>query len=216
MFEQDDIPPHQVGIIDFTHSLNGPQEVATFFAPDALEQALDFSDLLMLIAPPEDWLCRHQSHLARASACVVLSKKPADQSGLKTIQVKNDDAYRNCVFDLVESINKPSLVGVDLMDLLAVISQGESIHFYESPYTDVAEVDESYLSAHFKGIENLEEVKGIYVVASLSMEHASRIDNFEIIIRFFNDNISTQPTIAYATRFTINEPGTRASIITVH
>ncbi|MHA6963452.1 hypothetical protein [Zobellella denitrificans] len=216
MFEQDDIPPHQVGIIDFTHSLNGLQEVATFFAPDALEQALDFSDLLMLIAPPEDWLCRHQSHLARASACVVLSKKPADQSGLKTIQVKNDDAYRNCVFDLVESINKPSLVGVDLMDLLAVISQGENIRFYESPYTDTAEINKSYLSAHFQGIENFGEVKGIYIVASLSMEHANRMEDFETIIRFFDDKITTQPTIAYAARFTIDEPGTRVSIITAH
>jgi hypothetical protein len=216
MFEQDDIPPHQVGIIDFTHSLNGPQEVATFFAPDALEQALDFSDLLMLIAPPEDWLCRHQSHLARASACVVLSKKPADQSGLKTIQVKNDDAYRNCVFDLVESINKPSLVGVDLMDLLAVISQGANIRFYDSPYTDAAEIDESYLSAHFQEVEKLGEVKGIYIVASLSIEHASRMEDFDAIIRFFDDNIIDQPTLTYAARFTIDEPGTRVSIITTH
>ncbi|PSJ45072.1 hypothetical protein C7I36_06320 [Zobellella taiwanensis] len=215
MFEQYDTPPHQVGIIDFTHGLNGPQEVATFFAPDALEQAVEFSDLLMLVAPPEDWLCRHQNQLVKANACVVLSEQPADQSSLKTIQVKNDGAYRNCVFDLIESINKPSLVGVDLMDLLTVISKGENIHFYESPYTDAAEIDESYLSTHFQGIENLGEVKGIYIVASLSIEHANRMEDFETIIRFFDERILTQPTVAYAARFTIDEPGTRASVLIV-
>lgn len=146
----------------------------------------------------------------------VLSKKPASQGGLKTIQVKNDDAYRNCVFDLVESINKPSLVGVDLMDLLAVISQGESIHFHESPHTDAAELDESYLSAHFKGIENLKETKGIYIIASLSIDYANSQEDFVTIVDFFHEKIIKQPTIAYAARFTVDEPGTRVSIITTH
>lgn len=213
MFEQNDIPPYLVGIIDFTHSLDGLQEVATFFASDALEDAIGFSELLMLIMPPKDWLYRNQSNLAKANSCVVLSAQPAYQNGLKTIQLKNDNAYRNCAFDLIESINKPSLVGVGLMDLLAVISQGENIHFYESPYTDATEINKSYLSAHFQEVENLEEVKGIYIIASLSIDHANSQEDFVTIVDFFHEKMIKQPTIAYAARFTIDEPGTRVSII---
>lgn len=213
MFEQNDIPPYQVGIIDFTHSLDGLQEVATFFSSDALEEAIGFSELLMLISPSEDWLCLHRSQLAKEKGCVVLSAQPACQNGLKTIQVKNDRAYRNCAFDLIESINKPSLVGVGLTDLLAVVSQGENIHFHESPYTDATEINETYLSAHFNKIENLSEAKGIYIIASLSIDHANSQEDFATIVDFFHEKINKQPTIACAARFTVDEPGTRASVL---
>lgn len=215
MFEDNETPPNQVGIIDFTQSLKGLQDVATFFSHEGLEQAINFSDLLVLVEPPSDWLFQHQSNLTKAHACLVLSKKESGQSSIKTIVVKDDGTYQNCISDLVESVNKPSLVGVCLADLLAAIDQGTNIHFYESKHTKSEKIEDGYLSTQFPVVDSIAEAKGIYIVASLSIEHANDIEDFETIARFFKEKVSYQIMIAYAVRFTINEPGSRVSVIVV-
>ncbi|MGO2089130.1 MAG: hypothetical protein ACTH2P_05920 [Oceanisphaera sp.] len=204
-----------IGVIDFTLSLPLKIERACVFLPEDLIEAVNFSDLLMVIEPPTDWLLQHQAQLSEIFSCVIISKKDEASSKLKTIQLPQSVPYTHCVLDLTDAFNQPSLVGVDLGDFCTIISQGNRLHYYQSSWLTSKTLDSSNLSSHLKELDALSNIKGLFTVAALSQQHSHDIDAYIDIASFVRNKGNENTITACAVRFTPDEPASRASVIAV-
>lgn len=215
MLERNENMSINIGVIDFTQTVPVKLETASLFLPENLTDAVSFSDLLMVVEPQADWLLQNQDRFAEVFACLIISKEGEAASTLKTIQLPQSVPYTHCVLDLADAFNQPSMVGVDLGDFRTIISQGSRLFYYQSPWLTSQTLEPSHLSPHLKELDAFSDIKGLFTVAALSFEHDSGIEAYADIASFVRDKGSENTVAACAVRFTVDEPGSRASVIVV-
>lgn len=201
MQEHNDNLSINIGVIDFTQTITVKLKTASLFLPENLTNAVAFSDLLMVVEPPSDWLLQNQEQLAEVLVCLIISKEGEAPSKLKTIHLPQSAPYSLCILDLADAFNQPSMVSVGLGDFITIISQGSRLFYYQSSWLTSPILELNHLSPHLKELDDFYDIKGLFTVASLSRDHAHSIDAYIEIADFVRDK-SSENTVT-AARYTL-------------